>query len=178
MRHLYSPTPGEFLVGAELEQRHFDVYLPTRDTGIDLLAARDGLHVGIQVKESRTYWEGDRAERWNSWTQLRAEQLRGSSAELWVFVVHAPDLGKTRLRFCRLFVVIGPRELDRRLAAYRPTDDRSVYWHLGEDGRLWEVRGVRRTRPAWEGFRVPERDFTDHLDAWQLVGEPLRSPTH
>jgi hypothetical protein len=55
MRHNYTPTVGEFLVGNQLEQHGWSVYLPTRDVGIDLLAERAGTFVRVQVKESRVY---------------------------------------------------------------------------------------------------------------------------
>jgi len=178
MRHLYSPTPGEFLVGAELERREFRVYLPTKDSGIDLLAARDEHHLAVQVKESRTYPQPARsAVDWTSWTQLgpgdlgRAQEL---GVDFFVFVVHVPDVSGARPRFLPLYIVIAPGELERRLAAYRPSADRAVYWYQSEDRQLWEVRG--RRSEAGPPFRVAERNFTSHLNAWGLLEQASESP--
>lgn len=178
MHHLYSPTPGEFLVGEELERREFQVYLPTKDSGIDLLVARRGCHLAVQVKESRTYPQPTRsAVDWSSWTQLAPRDL-GRAQELgvdfFVFVVHVPDVSGARPRFRPLYIVIAPGELERRLAAYRPSADRAVYWYQSEDRQLWEVRG--RKSEAGPTFRVPERNFTSHLNAWGLLEQASESP--
>jgi len=55
MRNLYALTPGELLVGQQLEARGYQIYIPTKDKGIDLLATKDSDVLRFQVKESRVY---------------------------------------------------------------------------------------------------------------------------
>ncbi len=174
MRHLYAPTPGEFLVGEQLERQGWAVYLPTKDIGIDLLAERQGHIIRIQVKESRTYPKQNQDIDWTSWCQLKEKDLsraQGLGVDAFVFVVHAPDdsEGAHRLRFAPFYVVISPATLDAKLAKYRRTADRAVYWHRDHGGRLWEVRSLASAK-AGAKFRDPRRDFTEHLNAWRALG--------
>lgn len=170
MRHSYSPTPGEVLVGDKLEDRGWTVYLPAKDVGIDLLVERDGRFVRLQVKESRTYDNQNASMGWHSWSQLKPDALRRASdlgVDAFVFVVHAPDERGHRRRFELFYMLINPRDLDNRLAAYRSTPDRAVAWYRDHGGHVWEVRG-KTAGSAGASFRTPERDFTRHLNNWDL----------
>ncbi len=169
----------EFLVGEALEKRRWHVYVPTKDVGIDLLAERDNRIVRVQVKGSRTFMIGGEYVRWSSWTQLGPDALGRATSigvDFVVFVVHAPDESGHRARVVPFFVIISPADLEARLAAYRPgKTDRAVYWWRDDDGRLWEVRGVRE-RKVSSSYRQAARDFTRHLDNWSLLdsGEAVR----
>jgi hypothetical protein len=168
MRNAYVPNAGELMVGNQLEEHGWAVYLPAKDVGIDLLAERAGRFVRVQVKESRTYDNANPEMHWHSWSQLRPDALRkaaGVGVDVFVFVVHAPDERGHRRRIVPFYVVIGPLELEARLAAYRRTPDRAVAWHRDGDGKLWEVRTMA-TRSAGARYKVPERDFTRYLDNW------------
>jgi hypothetical protein len=170
MRHLYAPTPGEFLVGDKLEGYGYAVYLPARDIGIDFLAERNGVFVRLQVKESRTYPNRNQVSQWHSWSQIKADTLLNANklgVDRFVFVVHAPVSGQ-RLQFAPFYILISPAELDARLSRYRAGGDRAVYWHLDESRRLWEMRGKTTSR-AGQSFKVQERDFTDCLEAWESL---------
>jgi hypothetical protein len=169
MRNLYAPTPGELLVGQELEKRGYQVYIPTKDKGIDLLATKGTAVLRFQVKESRVYLQPSGSPAWTSWTQLQSRILRDAAeggVDLFVFVIHALDETGRRVKFKPLYVVIPPMDLEERLRRYRPdSEDRSVYWYVDGDRRLWELRGTRRVDTNYE---VDERDFTDYLHAWPL----------
>jgi hypothetical protein len=180
MRHGYEPTPGEFLTGVELDTRGYEVWLPAKDRGIDLLAEQEGRFLRLQVKESRTYPSGNPVAGWSSWSQLTSDQLLRAVAlnvDFFVFVVHAPDESGRRLKFAPFFVVVPPRILDARLGAYRPGVDRTVYWCRDEDMKLWDLRG-KDQRTAGLSFKTPERDFTEYLNACNLLGGggPQRVP--
>ncbi len=169
MRNLYAPTPGELLVGQELEKRGYQVYIPTKDKGIDLLATKGAAVLRSQVKESRVYLQPSGSPAWTSWTQLRSSSLRDAAergVDLFVFVIHALDETGGRVKFKPLYVVIPPMDLEERLRRYRPGKDRSVYWYVDGNRRLWELRGKRWVDTNYEG--VGERDFTDYLHAWPL----------
>lgn len=177
MKNLYALTPGEFLVGERLQQRGFAVYFPLKDVGVDLLAEKERRHSRIQVKESRVYRQRTGRVPWSSWTQLRAETLRTASeqgVDFFVFVVHAFAETGNRLRFSPFYVVIPPKELDRRLGQYRRDPrDRAVYWYR-EGEKLWEVRQAASHRIT-QDYHTNERDFTQFLEAWHLLTGSLHS---
>lgn len=94
MQHYVGINYEEFLVGEALEKRGWQVYVPTKDAGIDLLAERDRITIRVQVKGSRTYLTINDNIPWNSWTQLRPDALRRATeigVDLFVFVVYALD---------------------------------------------------------------------------------------
>jgi hypothetical protein len=176
MKNTYAPNPGEVLVGNQLEKHGWNVYLPAKDVGIDLLAERGGRLVRLQVKESRTYDNVNNPEvNWTSWTRLTQEQLSkaaGVGVSWFVFVVHAPGARGHRQSFDVLYVIIACGELERRLSAYQDGTERTVYWYADGDGKLWELRGMT-SRKAGASFRTPERDFTMHLNNWDLIASAL-----
>lgn len=165
MRNLYALTPGELLVGQQLEARGYQVYIPTKDKGIDLLATKAADVLRFQVKESRVYLQPPGGPTWTSWTQLRSSSLRDAAdrgVDLFVFVMHALVETASRAKFKPLYVVIPPTDLEERLRGYRrDSEDRAVYWYVDQNQRLWEVRGRKR---GYE--RMRERDFTGYLGAW------------
>jgi hypothetical protein len=153
------------------------VYLPTRDVGIDLLAERERKLLRVQVKESRTYENLNAEMGWHLWSQLEPDALTRADAlgvDLFVFVVHAPDENGNRRRFLPFYVVIRPRELEARLAAYRHGPDRAVVW-FRDAGQLWEVRG-KTAKKAGPSFRRRERNFTRYLDNWE-IRRPRKRPS-
>ncbi len=172
MRNLYALTPGELLVGQELEKRGYEVYIPTKDKGIDLLATKVADVLTFQVKESRVYLQspGIRSRggpAWTSWTQLTSSELKNAAdrnVDLFVFVIHALAEDGNKLKFEPSYVVIPPLDLEERLRRYRPGKDRSVYWYVDSNGKLWETRG---SKLGYQGAR--DRDFTEYLEAWPQV---------
>jgi hypothetical protein len=155
VRNTYQPTPGEFLVGDKLERLGYDVYLPSKDRGVDLLAEKAGRFVRVQVKESRTYLEN--GEPTVSWTQLRPDALTSSKCDFFVFVVYSPTEEGHRLKFEPFYIVISPRVLERRLSEARPgKSDRAVYWQ-------------RRGKELYEARSKPPLDFSEFLEGWHFL---------
>src|SRR5690242_17098263 len=98
MKPLFTVHGGEDLVGSYVEHRfkRVHVWIPTRDTGVDLLVSdRHNRHtVSIQVKfgkdwlvtHMRPLFRKDlRACGW--WT-INREKLRASPADFWVFMLY------------------------------------------------------------------------------------------
>jgi hypothetical protein len=167
MQNAYTLTPGEFFVGEKLESNGFAVYLPTKDVGVDLLAERKGRYIKIQVKESRVY-AFHPVVPWNSWSQLAPDYLTRAikqRVDFFIFVIHAPDETGNRLRFKLHFVIISPRELETRLAAYHSRSDRAVGWYVDDRKKLWEIRGAGKRDP----YDASVRDFTPYLNAWNRL---------
>ena len=101
MRPFFSLNAGEYLATAHIE-RHFkwaDVWLPSRDTGVDLLVSgrRNGRTVGLQVKYSKDFLVTSRPGRFgpehqkklraSGWWTVDRDKLRDSRADYWIFVL-------------------------------------------------------------------------------------------
>lgn len=180
MRSLFTVHAGEYLVGGELERRFPDaeVWVPARDTGVDLLVTRGERHVALQVKLSRIYAPRHGAPKLShirgrrGWWTFAPKKVQGSPADLWVLALHS-ILEPERTSF----IVIRPAVLAERLARLRGHAKRwDTYLEvIGE--RCWETRGLRKAEyeklaSGGPGPRV--RDFTEHLDAWDRVDHYLK----
>lgn len=171
---MFSIHAGEFLVGEHIE-RHFpraNVWLPARDSGIDLLVTDQGNEgtLSLQVKFSRDFLATHMAPAFQAslracgWWSLNASKIEESVADYWVLVL----LGFNRRTTD--FVVIPPKELLRRFRSIHGSAARiqSYVW-VATDGRCWETRGLRRDdqlRVAAGEYSHSERDLTAYLNNW------------
>jgi len=121
MKPLFTIHGGEYLAGSYIEHRfsRVNVWIPSRDTGIDLLVSdqRNRRTLSLQVKFSKDwlvthmkppFQEHLRACGW--WT-INAGKLRSSKADYWVFVLLGFGRDKTD------FVIVPTKELNRRMRA-------------------------------------------------------------
>lgn len=174
MRPLFTIHAGEFLVGSHLEQKfkRLNLWIPARDTGIDLLVSdrRATRCISLQVKFSRDFLvthhgpEFQKELRACGWWTINTQKLRASKADYWVFVVQGFASRSVD------FVVIPPRDLQRRLRAiHGPAATLQSYLWVTESGRCWETRGLKRIdqRSIAQGtFKSPPRDLTPWLNNW------------
>ena len=121
MKPISSIHAGEYLVGTHIEENYksFNVWLPSKDTGIDLLVTdkTNSKTVSLQVKFSKDFLGslGNSLSevvatkvKSGGWWTFNPEKIRSSHADLWVLVLY---------RFSRRdydLLVIEPRELLRR----------------------------------------------------------------
>jgi len=96
MKPLFTIHAGEYLVGAHIERTfpHWNVWLPSKDTGVDLLVtdARNRKAVSLQVKFSKDYGFSDSLLLQSrliagGWWSLDAHKIQKSNADFWVFVL-------------------------------------------------------------------------------------------
>jgi len=177
MKPLFTIHAGEYLVGSEIERRfrHVNLWVPSRDTGVDLLVSdrRNRRTVSLQVKFSKdflvthmgtVFQKNLRACGW--WTIDQAK-LRKSPADFWVFALHG--FSKRTIDF----VVVPPRELWRRLRAiHGPQKMIQSYLWVTENGQCWEARGLLRNdqvRIVDGLYRSRNREFTTWLNSWDPV---------
>jgi hypothetical protein len=177
VRPFFTIHAGEYLVGAHIEH-HFkraNVWIPLRDTGIDLLVSdrRNAHHIALQVKFSKdflvthmkpAFQKNLRACGW--WT-LNMEKLRASRADFWVFVLQGFASRSTD------FVVVPRPKLLARLRAIHGTSGtvQSYLW-VTEDERCWETRGLSATshdRFVHGLYEHPHRDFSEWLNDWSPI---------
>jgi hypothetical protein len=177
MRPIFTVHAGEFLVGAHLEAtfKHINIWVPARDTGVDLLVTDRGSKtaVSLQVKFSRdfltTHMEGlfQKPLRVCGWFSLDRQKIVRSTANYWAFVLVG---SKTRSRD---FILIDPIELLRRLDAVHGRQKRfQLYLWVTEAERCWDARGLskqERREIAEHKFDDKERDFTAYLNNWHMV---------
>jgi len=176
MRPLFTVHAGEYLVGLHIEQhfRRTRVWVPSRDTGVDLLVSdkRHRRTLAVQVKYSKDFLpqmgvEFQRRLRARGWWTLDRDKLRGSVADLWVFVLpgfSAPTVD---------YLIIPPRELGRRLRAVHGQPKRlHIYLTVTESQRCFETRGVGRDdlrRIAREEYDHRQRDLSPWLNEWAPI---------
>lgn len=133
MRPLFTVHAGEFLVGEFIERNfpELHVWIPSKDTGIDLLATNKGnsATVSLQVKLSRDYKKAVDASNFDKmtvatgWLSLSHEKIAKSTADYWVFVLVSHER-KTQPNF----IVIPPAELLRCLVGVNGQSERYQFY--------------------------------------------------
>ena len=179
MKPLFTVHAGEFLVDCEIERkfRHVNVWIPAKDTGIDLLVSNDDntKTVSLQVKLSRDYLVTHmkdaafhkelRACGW--WTPTR-QQIEKSRAQYWVFVLVGFANRSTD------FIIIKPHDLLKRLDAIHEKAAKkfqSYLWVTQQD-KCYETRDLNRSDQlliAEKKFTNDTRDFTAYLNNWEPI---------
>jgi hypothetical protein len=180
MKPLFTVHGGEYIVGSHIEQnyRRINVWIPSRDTGIDLLISDHGSRhaVSLQVKFSKDFLVThmgaifQKSLRACGWWTINKKKLEKSTANLWVFVL----LGFNRRSVD--FIVIPPKELLRRLKSIHGPGERvfQCYLWVTEENQCWEARGLPqkdqlRIADGW--YKESRRDFTKWLNAWKPVAK-------
>jgi hypothetical protein len=177
VKPLFTIHAGEFVVGDFIEGSFSGVnlWVPTRDTGIDLLVtdSRNQKTVSLQVKFSRDYSAkhippvSQRPLRACGWWALNRQKLADSKADQWVFVLMGFEHRTTD------FIVIKPSELLARLDNIHGKGKtiQSYLW-VTEEKRCWETRGLNRPEElaiAKGEYTNEVRDFSRYLNDWTAV---------
>jgi hypothetical protein len=177
VKSLFTVHAGEYLVGAHIERRFraTGVWVPVRDTGVDLLVTdkRNRRSVSLQVKYSKDFLvthhgpEFQKEIRACGWWTINREKLVRSPADYWVFVLQGFAARSTD------FVVVPRRVLLTTLdALHGRRKTIQVYIWVTERNKCWETRGLSRAderRVAAGVFRDPRRDLTRWLNTWKPV---------
>jgi len=183
MRPLFTVHAGEYLVATHIEQAYprWNIWLPSKDTGIDLLAtdARNRKAVSLQVKFSKDFNPTHRTLLVQSklmscgWWTHDPKKIKESKADFWVFVL--PSF----LERQDSFIIVPPKELYRRLREIhkRRTNRIHSYFWITKTKRCWETRGLASADQellAVDRFSDKSRDFTAYLNAWKQVEAKLK----
>lgn len=178
MKPLFTIHEGEFLVGDHINRRlgrKYDVWVPTKDSGVDLLVTRKdrrGRALGLQVKFSRSFpirEEFSRHVLATSWYTLDPKKVMQSEADLWVFAI-------LTLRHEEHFVVIPTSELRKR-APRTVRGKWNLYLWVFDDGTCYQVRDFgheARLDAMRYGVDDPGRDYSEWLENWQLLDKMTR----
>jgi hypothetical protein len=182
MKPLFTVHAGEYLLGSHIERniRGVNVWVPTRDTGVDLLVSdhNNRQTVSLQAKFSKDYLPTEMGHEFQeplracSFFTINRDKLRHSQANFWVFVLHGFKRHTTD------FVIVPPQELGERLTSIHKSQSKMirVYLWVTERNECWETRGLKgedALRIARYQYENPLRNFTDWLDNWKPVKERL-----
>jgi hypothetical protein len=176
MKPLFTIHGGEYLVGSHIE-RHFknvSVWIPSRDTGVDLLVSDKRLRraVSLQVKFSKDFLPHmnpllQKDLRACGWWTIDRDKLRGSSAEFWIFVLPGFAARTTD------FVIMRRKELLRRLRTIHGNKKKiQIYIWVTNSERCWETRGLQlgeQLLVAGGKYRKGNRDLTESLNNWTSI---------
>lgn len=186
MKALFSVHAGEYLVGSHIEKtfRNWNVWLPSKDTGIDLLITNstNSKAVSLQVKFSKDF-HGTNSRlpqviaeniRSGCWWTFNPAKIRDSKADLWVLVLYSfvkktPD-----------FVVIEPRQLSemyKQLGRKGPVIH--TYLWVTNEGKCWETRALNKKQLdliAMDQYSNTVRDLSPCLNNWSKLREWLGKP--
>ena len=185
MKPIFTIHAGEYLVASHLEEKFkgLQIWLPSSDTGIDLLVTNPKLNsqnsvraTSLQVKFSKDFLGNkgggkNGASSINSkikaggWWTFKYDKIEKSQADLWVLVLY---------RFSHRdydFVIIEPSKLLERYRKLGNTSGtiQSYVW-VTENGQCWETRGLGKAEQekiATDVFKDPVRDLSQFLNNWQ-----------
>jgi len=182
---MFTVHAGEYLVGSYIEQHYKQarVWIPSRDTGIDLLVSdkKGRSTVSIQVKFGKDYLPTDVAPEFRGplrvccWFALNRAKLKNSQADFWVFVLngfksHSPD-----------YVVVPVGDLRKRLRLIhgaKPKKTIHTYLEVTERNLCWETRDLPggkddQRRIARGVYKNRIRNFTKWLNVWDPLMKKL-----
>lgn len=177
MKPIFTIHAGEYLTGEHVEREfpYLHVWVPTRDSGIDLLVSHPSTRkfASLQVKYSKDFKVTHLAPslqtslRACGWWTLNRRKIEASPADYWVFVLY----GFARASIDH--IVIQPAELLDRLTRLHGEGSRyQVYFWTTVSGRCWETRGLKssdQTAIAEDSFKNPQRDFSAFLGQWSCL---------
>ena len=177
MRALFTVHAGEFLVGEFIERkfRRANVWVPTKDSGIDLLVtdSKNKKSVSLQVKFSRDFLPThmptlfQKPLRACGWWTINRNKLVSSVADYWILALFGFEHRSTD------FVIIPPRVLRQRLETIHGKQKtfQSYLW-VTENNNCWETRGLKRQEQVLisQGQFVDlRRNLTPYLNNWESI---------
>jgi len=184
VKSIFTIHAGEFLVGSEIEKNFpgLHVWVPSRDTGIDLLVTDPACRrsVSLQVKFSRDFLVTHMKDVYQpklracGWWKFDQRRLGRSNADYWVLVLVAFQQRSID------YVVVRPTELAKRLQAIHghALSFQSYFWVTAAD-RCFETRGLKEHEQlgvAAGSFRSADRNFSKFLNDWSCL-DKLRPRT-
>jgi hypothetical protein len=178
MRPLFTVHAGEFIVGEYIERNFptLDVWIPSKDTGIDLLVTdmKNSSMVSLQVKLSRDYKSPDARDDFDQnlvatgWLSLSHEKLANSTADLWVFVLVSHER-----KMKPQFIVIPPNELLKRLLAiHGKAKNYHFYPQVTKNKIALQGRGLSKEDKkslASGSFALGDRDLSQFFGNWSAL---------
>ena len=176
MRSLFTIHAGEFVVGEYIQKnfRRLNLWVPARDTGIDLLVtdSKNKKAISLQVKFSKDFLLAkppilQKSLRACGWWSLNREKVAKSKADYWVFVLMGFE------RRGADFVIFKPADLLTRWDKIhgKKKSIQSYMW-VTAGNRCWETRGLKRQDQfaiAHGKYKNSIRDLSAYLNNWKPI---------
>ncbi|MDN3523888.1 hypothetical protein QWY79_01240 [Halomonas sabkhae] len=179
MKPIFTLHAGEFVFGEHVEQRFRDVdlWVPTKDTGIDFLLSDKANRstVSVQVIMSRDYQPPHASTKFEDslqaagWFVFSRKALESSRADIWSIV-----LISHQRKSQPVFVNIAPTELLRKLVAIHGQQKNYHLYPWVTAEACLEGRGMNKSdksRFVAGQFDLGERDLTQYWDNWSFIEE-------
>ena len=174
MKPIFTVHAGEYLFGSFIESKfkNLNVWVPTKDKGIDLLVsdATNKTTITYQVKFSKDFLMTYKSDVFQSgleacgWWTLNPEKIRKSRADFWVFVLQPFN------RRTQHYIVTKPADLlERLMTIHGPRKVLQTYFWVTRRNKCWETRGLKKSDQvlvASDVFKDGARDFSEYLNRW------------
>ena len=181
MKPIFTIHAGEYLVGSFIEKHlnNCKVWLPSKDTGIDLLVTnlRARKYVGIQVKFSKDFLVTNMSSIFREgllacgWWTLDRDKIKKSNADFWIFVLYSFDIREPQ------YLIIKPKKLLSLLKAiHGNTKKINAYFWVTKKHKCWETRELSTKEQHLivdHSYKNSLRDFTRYLEDWDSIKKRL-----
>jgi hypothetical protein len=181
MKPIFTIHAGEYLVAAHIEQEYkkVKIWLPSKDTGIDLLLTNidNSKATSLQVKFSKDFNVTHAKEQFrqrikgSGWWSLTRDKIEKSTADFWVFVLYG-----VKQKSCD-FVILKPKELLDIFDKTKRTDKSiQCYITVTENETAFETRGLTdkdMEQICSDKFKDEIRDLSGYLNIWEPILEKL-----
>lgn len=181
MKPIFTIHAGEYIVAATLEKkfRDFNIWLPSKDTGIDLLLTdkANTKTASLQVKFSKDFSTTHTKEIFRpnikgaGWWTLNREKIKKSKADFWVFILYSLE-SKTHD-----FIIIKPSVL---LTIFdntnRTANSIHCYITVTNHDTVYETRGLNDKDMQLicsDTFVNRDRNLKKYLNDWTAIANKL-----
>lgn len=182
MKPIFTIHAGEYLVASEIEKkfRDYNIWLPAKDTGIDLLITNNANTkvTSLQVKFSKDFSTTHLKEIFRrdiksiGWWTLNREKLQKSKADFWIFILYSLE------EKIRDFVIIKPLEL---LNIFNNTNRTGNLIHCyimvtRQYNSAYETRGLNDNdiqQICNNLYKDQYRELTSYLGKWEQISQKL-----
>ncbi len=182
MKPIFTIHAGEYLVAAEIEKslKGATVWLPSKDTGIDLLLTdkTNKKTTSIQVKFSKDFNTTHVKEQFRpnikgtGWWTLNKEKIKNSQADYWIFILYSFE------KKSHDFIIIKPKDL---LNIFTKLDRQGKTLHcyltVTKKKKAFETRGLSKSDMALlcdDKYTNNQRDMTKYLNDWTPIINELK----
>lgn len=181
MKPIYTIHAGEYLVAAEIEQslKGVTIWLPSKDTGIDLLLTdkENKKTVSVQVKFSKDFNVTHVKEQFRpnikgtGWWTLNKEKIQNSKADFWIFILYSIE------KKSHDFIIIKPKNLLKIFSNLdRQGKTLHCYLTVTNNKKAFETRGLSKAEMALmcdDQYINSQRDMTEYLNNWTHIIDRL-----
>lgn len=174
MRPIFTVHAGEYLTGSFIEKTFpgSRVWIPSKDTGIDLLVTDANCKnpISLQVKFSKDFLPTHMQDFYKNklkvctWFQFSQKSINFSKADYWILVLQSYMFSEAH------YLLITPKELLQRIKKYHGKKNiYNLYFWVTSNLRCYETRGLKtseKKRTVDDTLNLPFRCFSKYLDNW------------